>query len=95
LIPGLKIEDFSCLAYEKANRQLHHGKYHMNEMQLILFGLIVLGASVVIFYLTDLVPVKIVVISLGSGLLILLADKRQSQDKKSIHNTNLLMKSIK
>ena len=54
-------------------------------MQLVLLGLIVLGASLVFFYLTDLVPAKIentemsIIISLGIGLLILIVDKRQSR----------------
>jgi cadmium resistance protein CadD (predicted permease) len=58
----------------------------MNEMQIIVFGLIILGASLVIFYLTDLVPAKIentemsIIISLGIGLLILIVDKRQSRN---------------
>ena len=57
----------------------------MNEMQLVLFGLIVLGVSVALFYLTDLVPAKIedkemsIIISLGIGLLILVVDKRQNR----------------
>ncbi|HYZ51051.1 MAG TPA: hypothetical protein VE593_09205 [Nitrososphaeraceae archaeon] len=58
----------------------------MNEMQIIVLGLIILGASLVIFYLTDLVPAKIentemsIIISLGIGLLILIVDKRQSRN---------------
>jgi hypothetical protein len=71
---------------EKANTHLHHRKYHhINEVQFILLGLVVLGASVVFFYLTDVVPVKIentemsIIISLGIGLLILVVDKRQSR----------------
>jgi phosphoribosylaminoimidazole (AIR) synthetase len=58
----------------------------MNEMQLVVFGLIVLGASFVFFYLTDVVPAKIentemsIIISLGVGLLILIVDKRQSRN---------------
>ena len=57
----------------------------MNEMQLVLLGLMVLGASLTFFYLTDLVPAKIentemsVIISLGIGLLILVVDKRQNR----------------
>jgi hypothetical protein len=57
----------------------------MNEMQLVLLGLIVLGASVIFFYLTDLVPAKIentemsIIISLGIGLLVLVIDKRQNR----------------
>ena len=58
----------------------------MNEMQLVLLGLIVLGSSLVFFYLTDIVPRKIektemsIIISLGIGLLILIVDKRQSRN---------------
>jgi len=54
----------------------------MNEMQLILLGLLVLGASVVFFYLTDLIPRQLenremdIIISLGIGLLIV--GKRQN-----------------
>ena len=57
----------------------------MNEMQLVLLGLIVLVSSVVFFYLTDVVPAKIentemsIIISLGIGLLILVVDKRQNR----------------
>ena len=57
----------------------------MNEMHLILLALVVLGSSVVFFYLTDTVPKKIentemsIIISLGIGLLILIVDKRQSR----------------
>ena len=64
---------------------MRHRKYHMNDMHLILLGLVVMGASVVFFYLTYIVPVKIentemsIIISLGIGLLILIVDKRQSQ----------------
>jgi hypothetical protein len=58
----------------------------MNEMQLVLLGLIVLGSSLVFFYLTDIVPPKIentelsIIVSLGIGLLILIVDKRQSRN---------------
>ena len=58
----------------------------MNEMQLVIFGLMVLGASFVFFYLTDMVPAKIentemsIIILLGIGLLILIVDKRQSRN---------------
>ena len=58
----------------------------MNEMQLVLLGLIVLGTSLVFFYLTDVVSAKIentemsIIISLGIGLLILIVDKRQSRN---------------
>ena len=65
----------------------------MNEMQLVLLGLIVLGASLVLFYLTDVVPPKIentemsIIISLGIGLLILIVDKRQSQNVDELIKT--------
>jgi hypothetical protein len=55
-------------------------------MQLVLLGLIVLGSSLVFFYLTDIVPPKIentelsIIVSLGIGLLILIVDKRQSRN---------------
>ena len=55
-------------------------------MQLVLLGLIVLGTSLVFFYLTDVVSAKIentemsIIISLGIGLLILIVDKRQSRN---------------
>ena len=55
-------------------------------MQLILLGLIVLGSSLVFFYLTDIVPRKIentemsIIVSVGIGLLILIVDKRQSRN---------------
>jgi hypothetical protein len=58
----------------------------MNEMQLVLLGLIVLGTSLVFLYLTDVVSAKIentemsIIISLGIGLLILIVDKRQSRN---------------
>ncbi|MFL6398061.1 MAG: hypothetical protein ACJ72J_00575 [Nitrososphaeraceae archaeon] len=78
----------------------------MNDMQLVLLGLIVLGASLVLFYLTDAVPRKIentemsIIISLGIGLLILIVDKRQSQNVdeliKTQHElTNEIHKMIK
>lgn len=57
----------------------------MNEMQLVLLGLMVLGASVIFFYLTDIVPAKVentemsIIISLGIGLLVLVIDKRQNR----------------
>jgi hypothetical protein len=91
---------------KNANRQLQHRQYYMNEMQLVLLGLIVLGASLVFFYLTDLVPGKIentemsIIISLGIGLLILIVDKRQSQHideliKTQHELTNEIHKMIK
>ena len=78
----------------------------MNEMQLVLLGLIVLGSSLVFFYLTDIVPRKIqntemsIIISLGIGLLILIVDKRQSRNIdeliKTQHKlTNEIHKMIK
>jgi hypothetical protein len=57
----------------------------MNEMQLVLLGLVGLGISVIFFYLTDIVPAKIentelsIIISLGIGVLILVIDKRQNR----------------
>ena len=56
----------------------------MNEIQLILLGILVLGASVAFFYFTDLVPKQItstemnIIISLGVGMLIFIVDKRQN-----------------
>jgi hypothetical protein len=67
------------------NRRLQQMEYSMNEMQLVLLGLMVLGASVIFFYLTDIVPAKVentemsIIISLGIGLLILVIDKRQNR----------------
>ena len=57
----------------------------MNEIQLILLGLLVLVTSVVFFYFTDLIPSEIrstemeIIASLGVGLLILVVDKRQDR----------------
>ena len=78
----------------------------MNEMQLVLLGLTVLGASLVFSYLTDTVPPKIentemsIIISLGIGVLILIVDKRQSRNIdeliKTQHGlTNEIHKMIK
>jgi hypothetical protein len=78
----------------------------MNEMYIILLGLVVLGSSVVFFYLTDMVPVKIentemsIIISLSIGLLILIVDKRQSRHiddliKKQHKLTNEIHKMIR
>jgi hypothetical protein len=59
----------------------------MNEIQLILLGILILGASVVFFFFTDLVPKQItstemnVIVSLGVGLLIFIVDKRQNLDE--------------
>jgi len=60
----------------------------MNEIQVILLGILVLAASVVFFTIdplgTNLVPKKItstemnVIVSLGVGVLIFIVDKRQS-----------------
>jgi hypothetical protein len=57
----------------------------MNEIELILLGLLLLGVSVVFFYLTDLIPKQIqnaemdIIVSLGIGLLILIVGKRQNR----------------
>jgi hypothetical protein len=57
----------------------------MNEIQLILLGILVLGASVVFFIFTDLVPKQItstemnIIVALGVGLLIFIIDKRQDR----------------
>ncbi len=75
-------------------------------MQSVLLGLIVLGSSLVFFYLTDIVPLKIentemsIIVSLGIGLLILIVDKRQSRNIdeliKTQHKlTNEIHKMIK
>jgi len=64
------------------NRNIENA--NMNEMQLVLLGLVVLGSSVVFFYLTDVVPAKIentemsIIISLGIGLLILVVGEMQT-----------------
>jgi hypothetical protein len=60
----------------------------MNEIQVILLGILVLAASVVYFSIdplgTNLVPKKItstemnIIVSLGVGVLIFIVDKRQS-----------------
>jgi len=56
----------------------------MNEIQVILLGIILLVGSVVFFFFTDLVPKQItstemnVIVSLGVGVLIFIVDKRQS-----------------
>jgi len=76
------IDKISC---RNVNRLLEQIEYSMNEMQLVLLGLMVLGASVIFFYLTDIVPAKVentemtIIISLGIGLLILVIDKRQNR----------------
>ena len=56
----------------------------MNEIKLILLGILVLGASVAFFFFTDLVPKQItstemnIIVSLGVGMLIFIVDKRQN-----------------
>jgi hypothetical protein len=78
----------------------------MNEIQLVLLGLIVLGSSLLFFYLTDVVPPNIentemsIIISLGIGLLILIVDKRQGRNideliKTQHELTNEIHKMIK
>jgi hypothetical protein len=74
----------------------------MNDMQLVLLGLIVLGSSLVFFYLTDIVSAKIentamsIIVSLGIGLLILIVDKRQSRNIDELIKTqHKLMKFTK
>src|SRR6478672_639214 len=72
-------------SWRNVNRLLEQIEYSMNEMQLVLLGLMILGASVIFFYLTDIVPAKVentemsIIISLGIGLLILVIDKRQNR----------------
>ena len=80
---------------------------NINERDAIgSFGMIVLGSSLVFFYLTDIVPRKIentemsIIISLGIGLLILIVDKRQSRHideliKTQHELTNEIHKMIK
>ena len=73
------------ISWRNVNRLLEQIEYSMNEMQLVLLGLMVLGASVIFFYLTDIVPAKVentemsIIISLGIGLLVLVIDKRQDR----------------
>lgn len=73
------------ISWRNVNRLLEQIEYSMNEMQLVLLGLMVLGASVIFFYLTDIVPAKVentemsIIISLGIGLLVLVIDKRQNR----------------
>jgi hypothetical protein len=65
----------------------------MNEIQLILLGLLVLATSAVFFYLTDVIPSQIrstemeIIVSLGVGLLILVVDKRQDHYLDEIMQT--------
>jgi hypothetical protein len=57
----------------------------MNEIQLVVLGLMALVISMVLFYFTDIVPPQIenreisIIISLSIGLLILFIDKRQDR----------------
>jgi hypothetical protein len=73
------------ISWRNVNRLLEQIEYSMNEMKLVLLGLIVLGASVIFFYLTDIVPAKVentemsIIISLSIGLLVLVIDKRQNR----------------
>ena len=65
----------------------------MNEIQLVILGLTALVASVLFFYFTDIVPVKIenremsIIISLSIGLLILVVDKRQDRHINEVIQT--------
>jgi hypothetical protein len=71
----------------------HIENANMNEMQLVLLGLIVLASLVVFFYLIDVVPANIentemsIIITLGIGLLILVVDKRQNRYRDEIIQT--------
>jgi hypothetical protein len=73
------------ISWRTVNTLLEQIEYSMNEIQLVLLGLMILGASVIFFYLTDIVPAKVentemtIIISLGIGLLILVIDKRQNR----------------
>ena len=66
---------------------------YMNEVQLVILGLIALIVSVLFFYLTDVVPAKIenremnITISLSIGILILVVDKRQDRHINEIIQT--------
>jgi hypothetical protein len=53
----------------------------MNEIQLVVLGLMALVISMVLFYFTDIVPPQeiSIIISLSIGLLILFIDKRQDR----------------
>jgi hypothetical protein len=63
------------ISWRNVNRLLEQIEYSMNEIQLVLLGLMILGASVIFFYLTDILPAKVentemtIIISLGIGLL--------------------------
>jgi hypothetical protein len=73
------------ISWRNVNTLLEQIEYSMDEIQLVLLGLMILGASVIFFYLTDIVPAKVentemtIIISLGIGLLILVIDKRQNR----------------
>ena len=73
------------ISWRNVNTLLEQIEYSMNEIQLVLLGLMILGASVIFFYLTDIVPAKVentemtIIISLGIGLLVLVIDKRQNR----------------
>ena len=65
----------------------------MNEIQLVILGLIALIVSVLFFYFTDIVPTNIenremnIIISLSIGVLILVVDKRQDRHINEIIQT--------
>ena len=94
------------ISWRNVNTLLEQIEYSMNEIQLVLLGLMILGASVIFFYLTDIVPAKVentemtIIISLGIGLLILVIDKRQNRYLDEIIETqhkmtNEIQKMIK
>jgi cadmium resistance protein CadD (predicted permease) len=73
----------------------------MNEIHLLLAGLIVLLVSVLFFYFTDIVPQKIenrelsIIIALAVGLLILIVDKRQDRHiNEIIHSQHKMTNEI-
>jgi hypothetical protein len=65
----------------------------MNEIQLVILGLIALIVSVLFFYFTDIVSANIenremnIIISLSIGVLILVVDKRQDRHINEIIQT--------
>jgi hypothetical protein len=69
----------------------------MNEIKLVLLGLMVLIASTVFFYFTNVVPPEIssteisIIIALGIGLLILIVDKRESRHIDELINTQHIL----
>ena len=81
------------ISWRNVNRLLEQIEYSMNEIQLVLLGLMILGASVIFFYLTDIIPAKVentemtIIISLGIGLLISVIDKRQNRYLNEIIET--------